>query len=265
MKYLPDIYLNVIVPLISGLIFFALARYVTYIAPIRQFAAGKETYKRAYIGFILFGFYLATRPVQVLLGPHPMPLIVNNIREFFMIGIFSPSIFLAIYGLAYGAENIKKWMYYFFYGLCGSLAIIFCITNVFAIGGSEEIFRIGNYIAYDGMWFKNLTPLREKLMSILFACRLISPVIIFASAATIAFGRAFVYPPERKKIYSNMPKKLILAGIATYCFSFSMLAVGLVYLYGNIPNQWWGYYIGALLAGFFESWSISLPMSKKEI
>ncbi|MFN3967058.1 MAG: hypothetical protein ACK4JE_05125, partial [Endomicrobiia bacterium] len=130
-----------------------------------------------------------------------------------------------------------------------------------------EIFRIGNYVAYDGRWFSGLEkePQRANLMSVLFACRLISPVIILAVGATIALGRAFTYPEERKKLYSNMPKKLILSSIGTYCFSFSMLAVGLAYIYGNIPNQWWGYYIGAFLAGFFESWSISLPVRKEGI
>jgi two-component system response regulator YesN len=263
MQYFDKYILYIFLPIISGLTFFALAGFVKYIGPIRQFAAGKQTYTRAFIGFIAFGLYLITRPVQILVGPHPMPLIINNIREFFMIGVFSPSVFLAIYGLAFGGENIKKWMYWVLYSFCIIIAVIFVIVNINAIGGSEEIFRIGNYIAYDGLWFKNLTPYRRNLMSILFACRLISPVIILAIGATAALGRALTYPEIRKKIYNNMPKKIILSSIGTYCFSFSMLAVGLLYIYGDIPNQWWGYYIGALLAGIFETWSISLPLRKE--
>jgi len=265
MSDLPDIIVNIFIPICAGLIFFALARFVRYIGPIRQFTAGKQTYDIAYRGFIAFGLYLATRPLQILLGPHPMPLIINNIREFFMIGIFGPSIFLAIYGLGFGGENIKNWMKISAYVFCLVLASVFVIVNIYAIGGSEEIFRIGNYIAYDGRWFSGLEnePKRAVLMSVLFACRLLSPVMILAVGATIALGRAITYPPDRKKLYSNMPKKLILSSVGTYCFSFSMLAVGLAYIYGNIPNQWWGYYIGAFLAGFFESWSISLPVRKE--
>ena len=262
MSYLMHYSLNIFLPIISGLTFFALARYVRHIGPLREFSAGKETYDRAFMGFIAFGVYLASRPAQILLGPHPMPLIVNNIREFFMIGVFSPSTFLALYGLSYGGENIKKWMQWSVYIFCGLLATAFVVINVFAIGGSEEIFRIGFYPAYDGIWFKNLTPLRQNLMSLLFACRLISPVIFLATGATIALGRSLHYPEDRRKIYDNMPKKLFLSAIGTYCFSFSMLAVGLLYIYKDIPNQWWGYYIGALLAGGFESWSISLPLRK---
>lgn len=60
-----------------------------------------------------------------------------------------------------------------------------------------------------------------------------------------------------------MPKKLILTSIGTYFFSLSMLIVGFIWLLGAVPNQWWCYYAGAILAGFFEAWSISLPLRKE--
>ncbi|MBU0952648.1 MAG: hypothetical protein KKH91_07510 [Elusimicrobia bacterium] len=264
MENLPIIVVNLFIPISAGLIFFALARYVRYIAPIRHFSAGKATYDQAYYGFIAFGLYLATRPLQILVGPHPFPLIVNNIREFFMIGVFGPSVFLSIYGLAYGGENIKKSMVWTVYSTCIIFAIIFGLVNIRAIGGSEPIFYIGSYAAYDGLWFKDMTQQRSLLMTILFICRLVSPVIILAAGATIALHRAAAYPEDRKKLYSNMPKKLVLSAIGTYCFSFSMLSVGAVWILGGIPNQWWGYYIGAFLAGFFEAWSISLPIRKEQ-
>lgn len=195
-------------PIVAGLIFFALARFTKYIAPIRHFSAGEQTYSRAYVGFIAFGIYLASRPLQILLGPHPMPLIVNDIREFFMLGIFGPSIFLAIYGLAYGGENIKKWMNVLFHLLGLACAIVFITVNISAIGGTEEIFRIGNYPAFDGLWFKNLTPERTRLMSVLFLCRVISPVLLLAIGATIGLFRAFSYPQERKKFTAICRKSL---------------------------------------------------------
>jgi hypothetical protein len=262
MEYLPKIIINVFIPLAAGIMFFALARYVRYIGPLRQFAAGKQTYDSAYWGFIAFGIYLATRPLQILLGPHPMPLIVNNVREFFMIGVFGPAIFVAIYGLAFGGENIKKRLTYSAFGAGIALAAAFAVINVYAIGGSEEIFSIGSYPAYDGLWFDKMTPERARLMTLLFAIRLADPVILLCTAATIALVRAFNYPDERKKLYDNMPKKLVLTAIGTYFYALSMLIVGFIWLLGKIPNQWWGYYIGALFAGLFEAWSIALPLRK---
>ena len=265
MGYVTNFLVDICVPIVSGLMFFALAKYVSYIGPLRQFSAGgKSTYDKAFWGFIAFGIYLASRPLQIGLGPHPMPMIINNIREFFMIGIFGPSIFLAICGLAYGSENIKRWFNVLVYSISIALAVLFVIINMNAIGGSIEIFRIGNFVAYDGMWFKNLTPDRARLMSFLFIIRVTDPVLLLLAGGIMAFHRAYTYPVERKKVYSNMPKKLILTGVGTCCFSLCMLSVGFIWLLGSIPNQWWGYYLGAFLSGIFESLSISLPMRKEQ-
>jgi len=255
---------NVIIPIISGGIFFFLAGYVRYVAPMRALAMGKLTYRSAFWGFIFFGFYLATRPVQLFSGPYPLPLIINDIREFFMISIFGPGIFLALVGLAYGGERkLKLWqrIVVFLFGLL--LATSFCIINIFAIGGSEIIFYLGSYPAYDGLWFKNPDPLGQKLMGILFLIRLLDPVIILFLAAVIALHRALTYPLEMRRIYDNMPKKLIFASIGTFCFSLSMLTAGFLWIFGKIPNQWWLYYLGALSAGMFETMSISLPLKKE--
>lgn len=261
--FLP-IVVNIIVPLISGSIFFALAWYVRRITPMRSLAMGQLTYVSAFWGFIFFGFYLATRPLQILLGPHPLPLVINNIREFFMIGIFGPGIFLALVGLAYGGERkIKPWQRIAVFSLGIFLATSFCIINIFAIGGSEIIFHIGGYPAHDGIWFKNPDPLGQKLMSFLFLIRVTDPVIILFLAAVIALHRALTYPQEMREIYDNMPRKLIFSSIGTFCFSLSMLAAGFLWLFGKIPNQWWLYYLGALAAGVFETLSISLPLKKE--
>src|SRR5579864_464511 len=59
---------NVALPICAGVTFFALARYSTHIAPMRQLVTGEMTYKGAMWGFAFFGVYLITRPLQILLG-----------------------------------------------------------------------------------------------------------------------------------------------------------------------------------------------------
>ncbi len=258
------IFINIVIPIITGVVFFALARYCAYIAPLRSLITGELTYRAAFWGFIAFGIYLASRPLQILLGPHPMPLIINNIREFFMIGFFGPGILIAEINLALSGERKLPlfWIITIFaFGMI--LATTFCITNIFAIGGAEEIFRIGSYSAYDGLWFHNMDANRAKLMSVLFAIRLTDPVIFLFVAGIFAIYRAFTISENTRKLYDNIPKKLIFAGIGTLLFSLSMLTVGFVWLLGKIPNQWWGYYLGALIAGVFETISISMPMRSK--
>src|SRR5258706_16376628 len=90
------------------MVYLALARYVKHIGPLRTLVTGKLTYDGAYWGFLLLGAYLATRPLQILLGGHPVPLIVNSIREFIMIGFFGPAVTGAMLSLVLGSADFPK-------------------------------------------------------------------------------------------------------------------------------------------------------------
>ncbi|MFA5857720.1 MAG: hypothetical protein WC955_01495 [Elusimicrobiota bacterium] len=255
-----EIIVNVVVPIITGTIFFGLAWYCAYIAPMRSLVTSELTYRAAFWGFIAFGIYLATRPFQVLLGPHPMPLIINNLREFFMIGFFGPGVFIALVNLSLCGERkipIPMILAVFLFGI--TLAIVFCITNIFAIGGSVETFKIGNYTANDGKWFLELDDFRGRLMAVLFIIRVADPVLLLFIAGVFAIYRSVTLPKDMRQVYNNMQRKLAYAGISTLFFSLSMLSTGFMWLLGKIPNQWWLYYLGALAAGVFEVMSIALP------
>jgi len=259
------IFVNVVVPVLAGLIFFALARYVKHIAPLRTLVTGQLTYSGAYWGFLFLGIYLASRPLQILLGPHPWPLIINNIREFFMIGLFGPAVIVAVLSLVFGSERLPKVFVggIVLFGL--ALGILFITVNVFAINGSEEIFRIGRWVAYDGVWFKSSDELHERLMSVLFMVRFIDPVLMVSLAGGLVLWHARHYPVDKKMLYDNMPRKLFILGVACFAFSLSMLSVGLLSLVAHIPNQWWIYYLGALAAGFLETFSLAMPLKKSVI
>ncbi len=261
MKEFLPVFLNVLLPVLAGLTYFAMAKYVKRIGPMRTLIAGELTYQGAYLGFLIFGVYLASRPLQILM-PHPWPLIVNNIREFLMICVFGPAVFVAMMSLVFGAERISRKFLIVTFSAGIILALVFMITNIFAIGGSEVIFRAGKLTAYDGLWFKNPELDARELMRILFIVRLLDPVIIVFAAGSIVLWHARHYPADKKAFYDNMPKKLFLLGMSCYMFSLSMLSVGILFLVAHIPNQWWIYYMGALAAGFLETWSISLPMRK---
>jgi hypothetical protein len=259
------VFVNVVVPVLAGVIFFALARYVRHIAPLRTLVTGQLTYSGAYWSFLFLGFYLATRPLQILLGPYPSPLIVNNIREFFMIGLFGPAVMVAILSLVFGSERLPRALVVAIVSLGLALAMAFVVINIFAIGGSEEIFRIGRWVAYDGVWFKNSDAVHEKLMNILFMIRFIDPVLMVSCAGFLALWHARHYPVEKKMLYDNMPRKLYILGAACFAFSLSMLFVGLIYIFAHIANQWWIYYLGALASGFLETFSLAMPLKKSVI
>jgi hypothetical protein len=257
-----SIFINVVVPVMAGIVYFFLARYVRHIGPLRTLVTGKLTYDGAFWGFLLLGIYLATRPLQILLGPHPMPLVINCIREFVMIGLFGPAVTVAMMSLVLGSANVPKILVRGLFGLGLLIATLFVIVNIKAIGGSEVIFQMGSWPAYDGVWFHGNTNQPSPLMAVLFILRLMDPVLLIFGAGTLVLWHAFNYPIEKRMLYDNMPRKLYFMGIACYAFSLSMLSVGLLYLFAHIPNQWWIYYVGALAAGILETVSLSLPLRK---
>lgn len=232
------------------------------IAPLRSIITGELTYKAAFYAFLFLAVYLGTRPLQ-LLYPYPWVLFVNNIREFLMIGFFSPATFAGVLTFAYFEESVPKTLIKFAFFISFISACVFFITNIYAIGGSEVLFEFAGRKFHDGLWFKNPDPDGKKLMAVLFICRLISPVMVVASAGIVAILRGLMYPLELKEIYDAMPFKLVLLGSACLAFSLSMLTTGLLYIFEKIPNQWWIYYLGAVVSGILETISILTPSKRK--
>lgn len=253
---------DIIAPVIAGIIYFIMARYIKYIAPMRTLVVGEQTYRGAYWGFLFFGLFLITRPLQIVLGPHPMPLIVNNIREFIMIGVFAPAASVGALTFAFGEEKVRPWLVRLIIGFGLFIAVSFLVINIWAVGGAYEIFSIGSYKIYDGLWFHPDNRF-SYLMPVLFLLRFLDPVVILVIVGALSLYRGKTYPLE--SIYTNMPKKLFLQGFAMITFGLSMLFCGFMFLLWNIPNQWWIYYIGAIMAGVFELVGLKYPLSKKKV
>jgi hypothetical protein len=256
------IFSNIALPLCAGLTFLSLARYAAHIAPMRFLVTGEITYKGAAWGFAFFGVYLICRPLQVLLGPHPMPSIVTCVREFCMMAFFAPAVFLAMMSLCFGASHIPRRLIAGIFLLGLSLGLAYVVLETKAIHGSEIIFWIGNYPAYDGLWFNNPDPRSQGLILIIYVLQLIDPVFILLLAGVIVFRHARHYPPGKREIYNNMPRKLYLLSAAVFAFPFSMFFAGALVLFFHVRFSWWLYYLGALLSGLIESFSLRLPLRK---
>jgi two-component system response regulator YesN len=262
---MPDLGLilaNIALPLCAGMTFFALAKYASHVAPMRFLVTGNITYKGAAWGFAFFGAYLMTRPLEVLLGPHPMPSIITCIREFGMMALFAPAVFLAMMSLCFGSENIPRKLIVGIFALGFFLGSAYVVLETRAIHGSEVIFRIGNIPAYDGIWFGNPDPHSQALISIIYVLQFIDPVFILLLSGVIVFRHARHYPEAKRLVYDNMPKKLLILSAAVFAFPFSMLIAGALIVFFHGRFQWWLYYLGALVSGLIEAASLRLPLRK---
>ena len=91
-----EVLLNILVPLITGIIYFGMAWEVSKVGKIRKIMFGEIGYKKMFVTFILLGIYFITRPLQNVIGPHPWPMLINSARQFFIMAIIAPSIFVSI-------------------------------------------------------------------------------------------------------------------------------------------------------------------------
>jgi len=253
---------NVALPLCAGMTFFALARYAAIVGPMRFLVTGEITYKGAAWGFAFFGAYLMSRPLQVLLGPHPMPSVITCVREFNMMAFFAPAVFVAMMSLCFGSDRIPKKLIAGIFALGFFLGMAYVVLETRAIHGSEVIFHIGRYAAYDGIWADNPDPHSQALIAIIYVLQFIDPVFILLLSGVIVFRHARHYPAEKEKVYDNMPRKLYLISAAVLIFPFGMLLAGAASLFFGLRFPWWIYYLGALLSGLFEAASLRLPLRK---
>jgi hypothetical protein len=254
------IFVHIVIPGLAGITFFALAKFVKHITPLRALVSSEQTYRAAFWGFLIFGIYCGLRPVQLLAGPHPWPLIISSVREFLLIAIFGPVCFIALLTLCYGPEKIRRFWIMILLLLGIGMSAVFCYANAKAIGGSKEIVKLGMLTAYDGLWFESGIHQVEKWMRLLFMIRMIDPGFLLLIAATIVLIHAKNYPDYKKSLYDNMPKKLYILSASVYVYALSLIAGSFFYGIERIPDEWGLYHLGALVAGILETISISMPV-----
>lgn len=262
LEELLKIFAHLVIPALAGITFFALAKFVKQVTPMRALVTSPQVYNSAFIAFLIFGFYCALRPVQVAAGPHPWPLIFSTIREFLLLAVFAPALFIAMLTLCFGSEKIGVgWIVTV--GLFGFIsALMLCFFNAAAIGGSEEIVKLGRLTAYDGLWFKSQTEDIEHKMKMIYWIHIVNPGILIFLGSGMLILHAIFYPKEKKEIYDNMPKKLLLLGAAFALYSLTLLLGSFAFGFTRLPDQWMIYSLVCLAVGIIEAFSLALPVRR---
>jgi hypothetical protein len=253
---------TLLLPMITGLTYFIMAREVKKVEKLRSLMFGEIGFKKFKIAFIMIALYFISRPIQNMLGDHPLPLIVNCVRQFFLMAIIAPSFLLAIFHWVPtpgGAPHSTKFASYALGTLMG---VIFVLLNTFAIDSSKLVASIGIINFYDPIWFQNEESI-VQLVAIHLICQLISPVGFLILAVAYIKHRRHNY--ELANVYNMMTTKWRYLEMGIMLFAGSFIAAGSAVLFGSYyAFVWTIYFVGAIIAGLFVLKSIKLPPRKAD-
>jgi hypothetical protein len=248
---------NILVPIIAGVIYFLMAAEIKRVSAVRKIMFGELGYQKVFLAFVLFGIYFITRPLQNIIGPYPWPTIINCARQFFLMAFISPAILVGIWHWVSHGKEVTKSSVFAAYTVGSLMAIIFILVNAFAIDGSKVLATVGSLNIYDATWFST-GPVRPELMLIHLIAQLISPVGFLIMAAAYVRHQRYNYPLST--VYNLMPLKWKYLEAGLLIFAGSLLVAGISAFVGQYYTYLWViYFLGAIVAGLFELKSIKLP------
>jgi hypothetical protein len=247
-------------PFLTGLMYFFMALEVKRTSKFRSIMFGEIGFEKIRFAFIMFGIYFITRPLQNILGPHPMPLIVNCMRQFFLMAIIAPSILVAIFHWVPTPTGAPRSTNFAAYIIGILMAIIFVLLNTVAVNSSKLVaFWKGIYM-YDPIWFQSGDPIMQ-LIWIHLICQFVSPVGFLLLAAAYVRHRRHNY--QLANIYNLMLIKWKYLEASLIIFACSFLAAGFAVIFGAYYTHLWSiYFIGASISCIFTMKSIKLPPRK---
>lgn len=252
-----DFIITIFLPLLAGLLYFFMAFEVRRTSKIRSLMFGEIGFKKIETAFILFGIYFITRPLQNLMGPHPMPLIINSLRQFFLMAVIAPSILVAIFHWVPNKSGAPKSSTFAAYTIGTLMGIIFVLINTLAVSESKLIYSYGIINMYDAVWFSQGEPIFQ-LIAIHLICQFVSPVGFLLLAAAYVRHRRHNY--QLQHIYNLIPTKWRYLEASLIIFAVSFLIAGAAVVFGKYYTYVWAiYFIGAIVSGIFEMKSIKLP------
>jgi two-component system response regulator YesN len=143
-----SLFSNIIAPLIAGLFFLLYFVYFIIANPSRV-----SSYWYFIVFLVCMSIFSLGRPLQLILGPHPAPLIVVNVRVFLLCAVIAPVIIL---GSDLFNQRRKSGLEISVVSVGVLLGLTYVLFNTLGTKSSKVLFQFAGMTAYD-----NLTPERN--------------------------------------------------------------------------------------------------------
>lgn len=237
-----EIFGNILIPILSAFFLFSFFLYFAFIEESKSVSTKYFT-----VFLISFCLFLFGRPLQILSGPHPVPLIINNVRSFIFSAITMPMVILADFSRL-GKDKGQKSRFWPLTILGIILGAVYCIFNSLTTTGSEVIFTIGNFSVLDSMTPNFAPPFYGR--EVTNGVYLILAIILFIdSVGKIRRSRKF-----KAKESVNLNK--------IYLYNAGKIIFALTFFCGTLLHQWWIYYVGSLISVSFLGSGVALDIRK---
>jgi len=235
-----EIFGNILIPALSGIILLIYFLYFIFIEELKSVST------RFFAIFLIsFSIFLLGRPVQILSGAHPVPLIINNIRSFLFSAVTIPMVILADFSRLDRNKKSHSLMYI----LSGSLlGTVYCLFNTLTTTGTKVIFNIGSIAVLDSATPVLSPPFYGR--EVTTGVYLLLAIILFIDSVS-KIHRARIY--QKKEGIIN--KKVFL-------YNTGKLIFALTFFYGSFLHQWWIYYVGSLVSVTFLGYGVALDIKE---
>ena len=222
---------NILCPLLSGIPLLCFAVYFFYASQglFRQKA-------RLFPLFLLaFSLYILGRPVQLLVGPYPWPVIVNALRMILFAGICCPLVLHEARSLCDAQDRRTRLRPLFAIG--GALAALYVVLMAVGPTYTPILFELGHLKAYDCTSTVLTPPLFAREITIMI--QMLAGVGFFGLAG-------YETLKARKALRTSKRDSRHLLYFALGCLIF-----GAAIVIGNLTKQWWFYYLASVPSTFF--------------
>ncbi|MGL1893118.1 MAG: helix-turn-helix transcriptional regulator [Spirochaetaceae bacterium] len=190
------------------------------------------------IGYSIFNF---GRPLQLLLGPYPLPLIIVNIRVFILCTVISPSIILAAISFKNREKLLKKdEIAITLVSLI--LGVTYVVFNTLGTQDSYIMLDTLNLTIYDNFTPSLSKPFygREITITVQIIIGVILTIFSISMLVKLKFEITWNKFVNHKIFYINV----------------AILVFALSFIYGSIAKQWWIYYAASIISTLSFGWSV---------
>jgi two-component system response regulator YesN len=233
-------FMHLATPLIAG---FFLCLCLLYFGVANPSQAA--SYRYFIVFLIAFGVFVFGRPLQMLLGPHPLPLIIVNIRVFILCSVLAPAIILAADVLSRRPRRTRVLPIVL---PCVLLGLTYDVFNTLGTRGSYVLFEFAGLVAHENLTPSGLPPLYGREVTIGVQAITGGLLLVF-SLLGLSGSRGGAQPGSllRNKTF------LMNAGIMLFALAFIL---------GSIARQWWVYYATSIVTALLFGASVLLDVKE---